>query len=77
MPARAPRLEVREEVLWGDVCVNGRCVSELAVPCISDDGEEELCRLLSSCLVRRSVCALRLVRHFSAHAEDGSSIFVD
>ena len=77
MPARVPYFEVSEEVLWGDVCVNGIHVLELADPCISDDGEDELCRILSRCLVRRAVGALRFMRRFCVRVDDGRSVVVD
>ena len=76
MPARAPRLEVSKEVLWGDVYINCLRVSEFSDLCVGNDRKDELCRLPSHCLVRRVVCALRLVRRFSARADDGRSVVV-
>ena len=43
-------------------------------PCISDDGEYELCRLPLHCIVRCVVCSLRFVRRFSAHADNDRSV---
>ena len=77
MPARAPHLEVRKEVLLCDFGVDCLGVPELADPCISDDGEDELCRILSRCLVRRAVGALRFMRRFCVRVDDGRSVVVD
>ena len=45
--ARAPRLEVRKEVLWRYCSVDRLGIPELSDPCVGNDGEDELCRLLS------------------------------
>ena len=77
VPARAPRLEVREGFLWCDFGVYCLCILELADPCISNNGEEEFCRLLSRCLVRRAVYAFRFMRRFCARAYEGRSVVID
>ena len=77
VPARSLHLEVREEGLCCDICVYGIRVLELTDPCISNDGKDELCRLPSRCLVRRAVCALRLVCRFSARSDNVHSVVVD
>ena len=77
MPSRAHNLEVLEEVLWGDHGVERFCVRKLSDPGISDNGEDELCRLLSRCLLCRVVSVLYFVHRFSARADGGRSVVVD
>ena len=75
--ARAPRLEVRKEVLRRDFSVERFGIPELSDPCVGDNGEDELCRLPSHCLVRCAVFALRFMRRFCARVNDGRSIVID
>ena len=75
--ARAPRLDLRKEVLWRYFIVERLGIPDLSDPCVGDDGEDEFCRLLSRCIVRRAVCALRFMRRFCARADDGRSVVVD
>ena len=47
VPASALSLQVCEQVFWADLRVNGIGVLKLLDTCIRDDGENELCCLLS------------------------------
>ena len=67
--AHSTRLELRKEVLWGEFSVERLGIPELSDPCVGDNGEDELCRLLSHCLVRRAVFALRFMRRFYARGQ--------
>ena len=75
--ARAPRLEVRKEVLRRDFSVERLSIPELWDPCVGNDGEDELCRLPSHYLVRRAVRVIRFMRRLCSCAENGRSVVVD
>ena len=77
MPAHAPRLEARKEVLRCNFGVESLGIPELADPCVGDDGEDELCRLLLLYLVRRAVCSLRFMHRFCVRTDDGRRVVID
>ena len=77
MTASAPHLEVNEECLWRDVCLECFWVREFLHPCILDDGEDKLRNLVQRCLIGTVVRTLGLVRRFFARADDGCGIVID
>ena len=77
MPAGAPCLQVCEQILRVNLGVNGIGVAKLSDPCVSDDGEHELCRLPSRGFKGGAVRAPCLVRGLESRLDDGRSIVVD
>ena len=75
--AGSPRLEVGEERLWHDVCVEHFWVPEFLYPRILDDGKDKLRSLAPRCLVGAAVGALGLVRRFRARADDDCGIVIN
>ena len=77
MSTGAPLLEVGEERLWCEVCVERFWVPKFLHPRILDDGEDKLRSLATRRLVGAAVGALGLVRPFRARAYDGCGIVID
>ena len=76
MEAGAPHLDMGEERLWRDVCVERLYFPEFSHPRILDDGEDKLLSLAPRCLVGAAVGALGLVRRFRARTDKGRSIVI-
>ena len=57
VPAGAPCLNVRQEVLRVYLGVYGLWIPELSDPCVRNNGEHELCRLSSRGVIRSAVRA--------------------
>ena len=68
--ASAPCLKVSKEVLRVYLGVNCFWVPELPDPCVRDDGEHELCRLLSRGVISSMVRAPCLVCRLEACPDD-------
>ena len=77
MATCAPHLEVVKKRLWHNVSVKRLRVSEFLHPCILDDGEDELRRLLPRRLVGVTVGVLGFVHRFRARAGNSRGIFTD
>ena len=75
--ASALCLEVEEERLWRDVCVECFWVPEFLHPRILDDDEDKMRSLAPHRLVGAAVGALGLVRRFRAHSDDGRGIVIN
>ena len=73
----APLLEVEDERLWHDVCLERFWVPEFLHPHILNDGEDTLLILAPRRLVGAAVGTLGLVRRFRVCADNGRGIVID
>ena len=77
VPADAPHLEVGEYFRGRNLSVYQVGVSQFADPGVGNDGEQELCCLLSRCFICSMIGALCLVCRFIARTDDGRNVVVN